>query len=155
MGVLQGLLGNASRADASDFLGEWSGLIARDENVISAYKLIRDWIAITDKRLIYIDVKGMTGTKKSIKSVPWRQIVAFEVVSAGLVDLNAELHLYVASSPFALTWTFSRSVNIYEVQSVIADAIAQFGGGAIFPMMKDSEEEKKPVSKQTLADFEI
>ena len=52
MGSIQGFLGNASKADASEFIGEWSGLIAKDETVISAYKLIRDWIAITDKRLI-------------------------------------------------------------------------------------------------------
>ena len=155
MGVLQGMLGNASKADASEFLGEWSGLIARDENVVSAYKLIRDWIAITDKRLIYIDVKGMTGTKKSVASVPWRHIVAFSIVTAGIVDLNAELHLFVASSPFPLTWTFSRSVNIYEVQAVIADAIATFGGSGGVTVEKQLEAEKSAPPKQTLADFDI
>lgn len=153
MGSIQGFLGNASKADASEFIGEWSGLIAKDETVISAYKLIRDWIAITDKRLIYIDVKGMTGTKKSVSSVPWRHIVAFQIVTAGIMDLNAELHLFVASSPFPLTWTFSRSVNIYEVQSVIADAIAIFGGTGAPVQEERKEEPNQP--KQTLADFDF
>lgn len=145
---IQEFLGNASKADAAEFLGEWSGLIAKDETVICAYKLIRDWIAITDKRLIHIDVKGITGVKKAVSCVPWRHIVAFQIVTAGIADLNAELHLFVASSPFPLTWTFSRSVNIYEVQSVIADAIETFGGyGSI--------SSSKPVEKKTLDDFEL
>lgn len=151
---IQGFLGNASKADASEFLSEWAGLIAKDETVVSAYKLIRDWIAITDKRLIYIDVKGMTGTKKSVASVPWRHIVSFSIVTAGIMDLNAELNLFIASSPFALTWTFSRSVNIYEVQAVIADAIAMFGGaGGVVVESKQPEEEKTAPPKQTLADL--
>lgn len=153
MGI-QGFLGNASKADANEFLNDWAGLIAKDETVISAYKLVRDWIAVTDKRLIYIDIKGVTGTKKAISSVPWRHIVAFQIVTAGIMDLNAELNLYVASSPFPLTWTFSRSENIYEVQAVISDAIALFGGSSSSGENENIEKESV-TPKQSLADLDI
>ena len=154
MGLFQGFLGNASKADASAFMNEWGGLIAKDETVVSAYKLVRDWITITDKRLIYIDIKGMTGAKKAITSIPWNKLAGFQIVSAGILDLDAELRLWVTGTPVVIEVNFSRSVNVYEVQSVIADAIATFGGSGSVGEPKPVVEEK-PAPKKTLADLDI
>ncbi len=153
MGLVQGVLGNASKKGNDEFLSEWSSLISLSENVYASYKLVRDWIVITDKRLIYINVQGVTGTKKSIKSIPWHQIVAFEIISAGIADLNAELRLWVASSPFCVEVKFSSSVNIYEVQSIISDVISSFGGNNVAINMNNTEPKK--VKKQTLDDIDI
>jgi hypothetical protein len=127
MGFFQGLLGNANTASVEQVKKEWGSLLAVDETIGAAYKLIRDYIIFTDKRLIVIDVMGLTGTKIEIKSVPYAQIVAFSVTTAGVLDLNAELKIWVSSSPFAIEKKFSKDVNIYEVQGILADTIASAG----------------------------
>jgi len=124
MGFFQGLLGNANTTSVEQVKKEWGSLLAVDETIGVAYKLIRDYIIFTDKRLIVIDVQGLTGTKIEIKSVPYAQIVAFSITTAGILDLNAELKIWVSSSPFAIEKKFSKDVNIYEVQGILADAIA-------------------------------
>jgi hypothetical protein len=127
MGFLQGLIGNANAVSIETVKKEWGSLLAKDETIGVAYKLIRDYIIFTDKRLILIDVQGLTGKKIEVKSVPYSQIVAFSVTTAGVLDLNAELKIWVSSSPFAIEKTFNKDVNIYEVQGVLADAIASAG----------------------------
>jgi hypothetical protein len=54
---------------------------------------------MTDKRLIVIDIQGLTGTKIEIKSVPYSQIVGFSITTAGILDLNAELHRTIGEIP--------------------------------------------------------
>jgi hypothetical protein len=124
MGLFQALLGNANSADVEKVKKEWGSLFAKDEQIAAAYKLVRDYIIMTDKRLIVIDVQGITGTKIEIKSVPYSQIVAFSITTAGILDLNAELHIWTATSVWAIQKKFSKDVNIYEVQGILADAIA-------------------------------
>jgi len=124
MGVFQALLGNASSTDIEKVKKDWGSLFAKDEQIAAAYKLIRDYIIMTDKRLIVIDVQGLTGTKIEIKSVPYSQFVAFSITTAGILDFNAELHIWTASSAWAIEKKFSKDVNIYEVQGILADAIA-------------------------------
>ena len=127
MGFFQGLLGNASNVSTEKVKKEWGSLFAKDETIGVAYKLIRDYIIFTDKRLIVIDVQGLTGTKIEIKSIPYNQIVAFSITTAGVLDLNAELKIWVSSSPFAIEKKFSKDVNIYEVQGILADAMYSAG----------------------------
>jgi len=124
MGLLQSLVGNASAVSVEDVTNEWGSLLAENEKIETAYKLIRDYFIFTKNRLILIDVQGVTGKKIEVKSIPYHSIVAFSVESAGVLDLNAELNIWVASTPFAIKKTFNKNVNIYEVQAVLADAIA-------------------------------
>jgi hypothetical protein len=124
MGIFQGLIGNANAVSVESVSKEWGSLLAKDEKIAVAYKLIRDYFIFTQKRLILIDVQGMTGKKVEVKSIPYRSIVAFSIETAGVLDLNAELNIWVASTPFAIKKTFNKDVNIYEVQAVLADAIA-------------------------------
>ena len=45
--------------------GEVDGLLIADEKVEFAFKTIRDQLVFTNKRIISIDVQGITGKRKS------------------------------------------------------------------------------------------
>jgi len=49
MGLLDGMLGNASKIDASKIQAEFSQILAPGEKVEHAYQLIRDYFVFTDK----------------------------------------------------------------------------------------------------------
>lgn len=123
MGLLNSLLGNASSVSVEEVKNEWGKLLAQDEDITIAYKLIRDYIIFTPRRLILIDVKGLSGKKIAINSIPYRSVLSFTIQTAGMMDLNAELYIYIASQQEPLVYTFDKNVNIYEVQAVLADAI--------------------------------
>lgn len=64
------------------------------EQIISTFQSIRDGVVFTSKRIISINVQGMTGKKKDFTSLPYSKIQAFSVETAGVLDLDSELELW-------------------------------------------------------------
>lgn len=69
-------------------------LLVPGEQIIGAYKGVRDYTVVTNKRLICVNVQGMTGKKKDFTSLPYSKVQAFSVETAGHFDLDSELDLY-------------------------------------------------------------
>jgi transposase-like protein len=86
MGLLDGLMGNATDADLGSVSKDLGSILANNESVEKAFKLIRDLIVFTDKRLILIDKQGVTGKKIEYHSIPYRNITHFIVETAGTFD---------------------------------------------------------------------
>ena len=120
MGLLDGVLGNASKIETSKIQSEFSQILAPGERVEHAYQLIRDMFVFTDKRLIFVNKQGLTGSKLEYMSIPYSRITQFSVETAGHFDLEAELKVWVTGQPAPLQLQFNKKLNIYEVQAVLA-----------------------------------
>lgn len=96
MGLLDGLLGNASAVDINEVAEELAPIIGDTESVQQVFKEIRDLYVFTNKRLILIDKQGMTGRKVDYHSIPYRAITQFKVETAGHFDLDAELKIWIS-----------------------------------------------------------
>ena len=88
MGLFDGMLGNASKIDASKIQQEFARILAPGERVEHAYQLIRDYFVFTDKRLVLVDKQGLTGAKVEYHSIPYKSITHFSVETAGTFDLE-------------------------------------------------------------------
>lgn len=69
-------------------------ILVDGEDIIGSYQSIRDGVVFTDKRIITINVQGITGKKKDFTSLPYNKIQAFSVETAGMFDLDSELDLW-------------------------------------------------------------
>ena len=77
-----------------DFADQLLPMLSDGENILSTYKGVRDGIVFTNKRIIAINVQGVTGKKKDFSSLPYSKLQAFSVETAGTIDLDSELELY-------------------------------------------------------------
>ena len=125
MGILSRLLGHASEADVQDVEETLKHALADDEDVEKAFKLVRDLIIFTNRRMIMVDKQGMTGAKTDYHSVPYRAITHFAVESAGHFDLEAELKIWISGAPDPIQKTFSRGQTIFEVQKALATYVGK------------------------------
>jgi hypothetical protein len=123
MGLLDGLLGNASEVDGAALEAEFSKVLAAGERIEKAYQLIRDLFIFTDKRLILVDKQGVTGSKIEYHSLPYRAITHFSIETGGHFDLDAELKVWVSGSATPFQKKFNKRLSIYEVQSVLASYV--------------------------------
>ena len=123
MGLLDQVLGNASRIDAAEVQSEFAQVLAPGERVEHAYQLIRDYFVFTDKRLVLVDKQGLTGSKVKYHSIPYKSITHFSVETGGHFDLDAELKIWIASTALPVTKKFNKKLSIYEVQSVLASYV--------------------------------
>lgn len=124
MGIFSALLGNAGTVSQEDLHKEYGKLLIENEEIELGFKLIRDLFIFTNKRLILIDKQGFTGTKVEYKSISYKSISRFSIETAGTLDLDAELKIWVSSEQIpSIKKQFNKSVNVYDVHRVLATHI--------------------------------
>ena len=121
MGIFSALIGNAGSVSQEDLIKKYGQLLIDNEEIEMGFKLIRDTFIFTNKRLILVDVQGITGSKTEYKSISYKSITRFSVETAGTFDLDAELKIWVSSElQPSIVKQFNKSVNVYDVQKVLA-----------------------------------
>ena len=125
MGLLSALLGNASEADVEDVERTLENILADDERVERAFRLVRDLLIFTNHRFILVDRQGMTGKKTSYDSIPYRAITHFPVETAGHFDLESELKIWISGTVEPIQRTFTRGQSILEVQKALASYVGR------------------------------
>lgn len=120
-GMFDAILGNASSIDPAHAAPEVDHILVPDEKINLAFKLVRDLIIFTNLRLLLIDKQGITGKKIEFHSIPYKSIIHFSVETAGTLDLDAELKIYVSGNPVPISKQFrKKGANIFEVQKALA-----------------------------------
>jgi len=117
MGIL-----NATTASANELGGKHGHALVEGEQVLVVFKTIRDWIAFTDWRVIYVDVQGLTGSKKQYLTVPYRAINAYAIESAGTFDLDAEIKIFL-SGHNPIEFKIGRDSDVGGLQRLFADKL--------------------------------
>ncbi len=123
MGLLSGLMGNASEIDIKKLQEDFQQILTVDEQIKNAYKIIRDLFVFTNKRLILVNKQGVTGKKVEYHSIPYNSIRHFSIESSGYFDLDAEFKIWVAGIDAPIEKKFNKKCNIYEVQKTLADNV--------------------------------
>ncbi|MCF2875071.1 MULTISPECIES: PH domain-containing protein [unclassified Tenacibaculum] len=124
MGLLNNLLGNASEVSTEKLTEKYERLLTKEEIIELGFKLFRDIFMFTNKRLILIDIQGLTGSKIEYKSMPYKNISRFSLETAGTFDLDAELKIWISNGNLPIvSKKFNKNVNVYDVQKFLAEKI--------------------------------
>lgn len=124
MGFLSGLLGNAGAVSNEELSKEYGDLLIENESIEIGFKLIRDVFIFTNKRMLLVDKQGITGKKIEYLTVLYKSISKYSLETSGHFDLDAELKIWVSSeSTPSISKKFNKSVNIYDVQKILASHI--------------------------------
>ena len=120
MGLIDTLLGHASEKNLDKIREDFAPLLAPGETLQRAFGLIRDLIVFTDRRLIFVNKQGVTGSKIEYLSVPYRSIVMFSIETAGHFDLEAELHIWMSGQAAPLSRSLGRNAGAQEIVALLA-----------------------------------
>lgn len=82
--------------DFDDVREDFHKFLIDGETIFAAFKSIRDQVIFTNKRIIAANVQGITGSKVDYTSLPYSKIQAFSVESAGTLDLDCEIQIYLS-----------------------------------------------------------
>lgn len=125
MGLLDGLMGNASEIKLPEVEKELEVIMVDHERIETGYKLIRDLFIFTNFRLILVDKQGVTGKKVEYHSIPYKSITHFSIETAGTFDLDAEMKIWISSTAEPVKKQFKKDKNIYDVQKAIASYVCR------------------------------
>ena len=106
----------------NDFADMITPMFAPGEQIIQTFRGIRDGVVFTNKRIITINVQGLTGKKKDFTSLPYSKIQAFSVETAGVFDLDSELDLWF-SGMGRVRFEFVSRANVSEICRIISERV--------------------------------
>ena len=123
MGIFNAILGNASEVNIENVSKEFEPILVPGESIEKAFKMIKDMFIFTNKRLILVE-KQLVGSKVDYLSIPYTNIQKFSKESAGILDLDAELKIWLKSEDQPIKKQFGKGGNnINEVYRILSQHI--------------------------------
>lgn len=92
------------------------------EDIVSAFETIRDQVVFTNKRILVVNVQGITGKKRSYLSYPYSKIQYFGIETAGVLDIDSELIL-AFNDGSTLSFDFKTNVDIVGISRTISEFV--------------------------------
>lgn len=120
MGLFTAVEKTTASLNTKKFYTEFGQLLMDGEIIDAGFVVMRDTFLFTNKRLIIVEVQGISGRQLEYLSIPYGKIKKFSVQTGGSFDLNAELKVWVGNDSIPLEKHFNQEQNIYEVHKVLA-----------------------------------
>ena len=98
--IVQGVLGNMSEIPVDQLQAEFGAYLMDGEHLQTGFKLVRDAMIITDKRLIQFDKQGATGQKMRVNSIFLDSICYVTAETAGFGIDDSELEIVYINNPY-------------------------------------------------------
>ena len=98
-----------------------TGLLIEGEAAVMAFQTVRDQLVFTNKRIISIDVQGLTGKRKSYGSMPYSKIQYFAIQTAGFAEIFPDTELFIMfNNGFTAEFEFKGNVDIGYIGRMIS-----------------------------------
>lgn len=114
---------SATEVRPEDIQRDYAPILIPGEQVVAAFKTIRDVVFLTNYRFALVDVQGLTGRKVEVITIPYKSITRFSVETAGTFDLEADLKIWVSSEATPIEVKISRKANAAAIQQILARGV--------------------------------
>lgn len=108
------------------FNGEGSELfdkyLAPDEIIELSYKHSRDKVVFTDRKIIAVDIQGITGKKKEFRMFPYSKITSYSIETAGTFDWDSDLKIWV-SGVGVFGVKLGKKIDISEIGQLLGEKV--------------------------------
>ena len=117
---------NLKPISVDDVREEVKGLLVKGETIAAAFRTVRDQLIFTNKRIISVDVQGLTGTRRSFASLPYSKVQFFAVQTPGFGELVPDSELFLSfSNGFTARFEFRGPVDIGAIGRMISEYVLE------------------------------
>lgn len=100
------------------------GLLISGEEIVMAFQTVRDQLVFTNKRIIAVDVQGITGKRKSFSTMPYSKIQYFSIQTPGFAEMIPDSELFIMfSNTFTAKFEFKGNVDIGKIGRMISEYV--------------------------------
>ena len=126
--ILQGgLINNYSESSLDELNKEYGMYLMDNENIVMGFKLVRDSLVFTDKRIIFSDKQGATGSKTSIESINLYSIVNVKMETSGFGFDDSELTFtYIKTANMKAHSVNMYLINLNSLKNIIFNLFTKF-----------------------------
>lgn len=109
-----------SPVDPASLMPKVGPLLVEGESIVAAFKAIRDSVVFTNKRVIAVNVQGITGKKTDFTSLPYSKLQAYSVETAGTFDRDSELDLFFSGGIGPIRFELKGNCDILALSKLIS-----------------------------------
>jgi hypothetical protein len=120
MSIMNAVFGTATQVSPQDLAAEFHPILIDGEEIVAAFKIVRDLVVFTQVRMILTDKQGITGKKVDYHSIPYKSITMFAVETAGTFDMDAELKIWVSGYGGPIKKEFKKGTDVRQIQKILA-----------------------------------
>ena len=133
-GIFQGVLGNFNEESAESLSNEFGAYLMDGETVTTGFRLVRDVMLITNRRIISFDKQGATGQKMRVDSIYLESIYHVTAETAGFGMDDSELAIDYITTPYLKSNTaqyaskkfeFPKKYNVQDLYRLLQDLAYQ------------------------------
>lgn len=112
--LVQGILGNLNEVSVDALEQEYGAYLMDGEAIQTGFKLIRDALIITDRRILSFDKQGTTGQKMRVDSIYLNSIFHVTAETAGFGLDDSELTITYILTPYMKANSVEYAKRKYE-----------------------------------------
>lgn len=129
-GAMSGMMGRYTEMSAEAAQRDYGMYLMRGETFTRCFALVRDKMLFTDRRIVFIDHQGMTGTKAAVVSIDLQSIVEVRLETGGMGFDHAELSFTYITSPYykvhgvqtaTKTLEFPKGFDVQGIYSLLSE----------------------------------
>jgi len=106
--------------DNSTYWNDLAPMMVQGEQPIATFRGMRDGVVFTTKRVIAVNMQGITGKKVDYTSLPYSKVQSFSVETAGVIDLDSELEMWF-SGLGKVKFEFLSGCDVKKLASIIGN----------------------------------
>ena len=91
--LASGMLGNMSEVSVEDLTKEYGAYLMEGETIQTGFRLVRDVVLFTDKRIIDFDKQGATGQKMRVDSINLSSVIHVSAETSGFGLDDSEINI--------------------------------------------------------------
>lgn len=96
--------------------------LAKEEPIVLFYRHTRDKVIFTDRKIIAIDIQGLTGKKKEFRMFPYSKITSYSVETAGTFDWDSDLKIWI-SGVGVFGVKLGKKIDIKEIGKFLSEKV--------------------------------
>ena len=105
-----------------EFASKLDPILIQGEDYVASFRGVRDGVVFTNKRIITINVQGVTGKKKDFTSIPYSKIQLYSIETGGTFDMDSELIVWLSGS-LQIRFEFFANSNIAQICQIISSYV--------------------------------
>lgn len=99
----------------------FKGFLGANEEIIYSFKGVRDELIFTNKRVIMLNIQGITGKKKEFRFFHYNKINSYAIESSGTFDLDSEVKLVIGSVQYE--FELGKGIDVMAIGRLISDSM--------------------------------
>lgn len=112
--IMNGILGNMNEVSVKELQKEYGPYLMEGETINVGFKLVRDVVLFTDKRIISFDKQGTTGQKMRVMSIKLSTIIDVTAETAGFGIDDSEITIAFITTPYLHANVLEQAVKKFE-----------------------------------------